>query len=325
MISKQLQKLALATCLTVVCFRKVRFTATAVAGQTSGAVSHDAIQRFLAQTRARWSRQLWRQVKNFMKHQIDGCLIIDDTVLGKEKSSWKTEMTSKLWSSAEKRYLYGQSVILLLWTDGHTRVLLDVRFRIRGKSQNKLDLALEMLRCAKDRGICPESVLFDSWYAAAKLLRGVEKLGWHWVCKVKCNRKLNNLVQIKRYWRTTYGSVRATLSGGIQALVVKDRDEYFATSHLHWTAKQVKKAYRLRWVIEEVIKLLKQEFGFETCQARSIPAIYGHAFVCLMAFNKLEQFRVLNNISTIYHIRSVLFNQPLPLKQAWNLDPNLFA
>ena len=123
MLSKQLRLLALTACISVVCFRSVRFTATAVAGQTSGAVSHDTIQRFLALERAKWSRQLWKRVKKFVLKQHGGYLIIDDTVIGKDDGSWKTEMTAKLWSASEKRYLYGQSVVLLVWTDGRTRIL----------------------------------------------------------------------------------------------------------------------------------------------------------------------------------------------------------
>jgi putative transposase len=325
MLSKQLRQIALTACISVVCFRKVRFTATAVAAQTYGAVSHDTIQRFLAQERARWSRQLWKRVKKFFKYRMGGYLIIDDTVICKDDSAWKTEMTSKLWSSAEKRYLYGQSVVLLIWTDGKTRILLDVRFKVKGSTKTKFDLALEMLRSAKDRKIAPDAVLFDSWYAAAKFMTAIRKLGWHWVCKLTSNRKLNGETPVKRRWKTTFGSCRATLAGGIEALIVKDRKAFFATSQVTWTSKQVKKAYRKRWLIEEVIKLLKSEFGFETCQARTIPAIQGHAYVCLMSFNTLELFRVKHNLSTLYHIRSVLFNQPIPLQDAWNLNPSIFA
>lgn len=325
MVSKQLRHLALTACISVVCFRKVRFTATAVSGQTLGAVSHDAIQRILAEERAKWSQQLWKRVKQFFKNHRGGYLIIDDTVIGKDDGSWKTEMTSKLWSASEKRYLYGQSVVLLLWTDGRTRLLLDVRCKTKGSAKTKLDLALEMLRCARDRRIAPEAVLFDSWYAAAKFMAAIRKLGWQWVCKLKSNRKLNGSIQAKRYWRTTYGSSQAMLAGGIKALVVKDGNNFFATSKLNWKPNQVKKAYRKRWLIEEVIKLLKSEFAFETCQARSIPAIRAHAYICLMSFNTLEQFRIKHNISTIYHIRSVLFNQPIPLQCPWNLPPSIFA
>lgn len=61
--------------------------------------------------------------KEVFQNRKGGYLIVDDTVIGKDNSAWKTEMISKRWSSAEKRYLYGQSVILLIWTDDETRIL----------------------------------------------------------------------------------------------------------------------------------------------------------------------------------------------------------
>ncbi len=57
-------------------------------------LSHDTIQCFLAHERARWSRQLWKRVKKSLKNKQGGYLIIDDTVIGKDDGSWKTEMTS---------------------------------------------------------------------------------------------------------------------------------------------------------------------------------------------------------------------------------------
>lgn len=318
MVSKQLQRIALAAYISVVCFRTVRLTATAVASQTSGAVSHDTFQRILATKRARWSRRLWKRAKKHIKS--GGYLIIDDTVINKEASSWKTEMTATLWSASEKRYLYGHNVVVLLWTDGKTRVLLDVQFWVRGGKKTKLDLAVQMLRAAKQRGVCPEAVLFDSWYAAASLLKAVRALGWHWVTRLKANRKLDDTCQVRHRWQTTYGSSVAMLTKGIKAFVVKDGNAFFATSHLDWKPKQVKKAYRKRWIIEEVIKILKSELGFETCQARSIAVIRAHAYLCLMSFNRLEEERLKHGFATIYQLRSVLFQHPIPFNDAWQLD-----
>jgi hypothetical protein len=78
-------------------------------------------------------------------------------------------------------------------------------------------------------------------------------------------------------------------------------------------------------VIDECSKLLKSEFALETCQARTVEPIRAHAYVYLMIFNELELFRTWHNISTLYHIRSVLFNEPIPLQTAWKLNPTLFA
>jgi putative transposase len=325
MLSKQLHTIALTAYISVLCFRKIRCTATAVAQQTSGRVSHDALQRLLCNEQTQWSRQLWKRVKKFINAHPGGYLVIDDTVIGKATGSWKTEMTARLWSSSEKRYLYGQSVVVLLWTDGRTRVLLDIRFYVRGSGMTKLDLAQQMLRSANDRKLTPQAVLFDTWYASATMMKTIRTLGWHWVTKLKRNRCLDGVTRLEHRWRTTYGSTKATLAGGIEAFVAKDGTEFFATSLLHLKPREVKRAYRNRWMIEESIKLLKSEFGLQTCQARRIPTIRAHAFLCLIAFNHLEQFRVQHHLSTLYHIRSVLFNQPIPLQRPWNLDICSFA
>lgn len=108
------------------------------------------------------------------------------------------------------------------------------------------------------------------------------------VTKIKRNRRLDGSTRAEDRWRTTYASAPVTLSGGIEALVVKDGKEFFATSLVKLKPHEVKKLYRKRWMIEECIKLLKSEFGIETCQARTIPTIRAHAYVCLMSFNTLE-------------------------------------
>ena len=329
MITEELRNLALTACILVVCFRNVRFTATAIAGQTSGTVSHDAIQRALSRQGAEWSRKVWKKVKRSILPKIqNGYFIIDDTVICKEDTSWNTEMTSKLWCSSEKRYRYGQNVVLLIWTDGKTRHPIDLRFWVKGGGKTKLTLALDMLRVAKQRcgvGNRPKAVLFDSWYAAAELLLGIRSLGWDWICKIKRNRTLDGDIQVQHRWKTTYASCLTILNGGIKAQVIKDKDHFFATSLLHWKPDAIKKAYRKRWWIEEVIKVLKSELGFQTCQARSIDPIRAHAFICLMCFNELEKERCRRKKSTIGQVRSTLFNQPIPLNRASILNENVLA
>jgi transposase len=107
--------------------------------------------------------------------------------------------------------------------------------------------------------------------------------------------------------RFTATAVATQTRGGIEALVIKGGTEFFAASLLRWKPRQVKKAYRRHWIIEECIKLLKSEFGLESCQARAIPTIRAHAYICLMYFNTLEQFRVKHKyINTLPHTLGVV-------------------
>jgi IS4 transposase len=266
----------------------------------------------------RWSRLLWNRFRHLVANK-GGYLLIDDTVFSKEHSKTLPYL-STLWSASERRNLLGINVVVLVWTDGFTRVPLDLRFWCKEDDRSKLDLAIDMLRVVKQRwDISPDAVMFDSWYAAAKLLKAITRLGWHWVTKLKKNRLLDGTTPVSQRWKTTYGSTIAQLCGKITALVVKDGDHYLATSRLDSKPKAVKKAYAKRWAIEEVFKILKSELHIESCMARSKTAVKAHAYIVLMAFCQLEQERIRHNISTIYELRATLFNMPVPDKLYWNL------
>ena len=45
-----------------------------------------------------------------------------------------------------------------------------------------------MLLKAKERGFCPEYVLFDSWYASLDNLKLIKKLGWLWLTRLTPTR-----------------------------------------------------------------------------------------------------------------------------------------
>ncbi len=72
------------------------------------------------------------------------------------------------------------------------------------------------------------------------------------------------------------------------------------------------------------ISNFSNQITLEICQARTVETIRAHAYICLMSFNKLELFRTRHSLSTFYHIRLMLFNEPVPLQAAWKLDPKLF-
>src|SRR6201986_5456258 len=95
-----------------------------------------------------------------------GYLIIDDTAWAR----WgvQIEAVSWVWSSTHGRLLRGHQVVLLIWTDGRVRVPLVIRLWKKG-GFSQVELAAQLLREAERREMRPESVLFDSWYAAASL------------------------------------------------------------------------------------------------------------------------------------------------------------
>jgi hypothetical protein len=92
-----------------------------------------------------------------------GYLIIDDMVVEKLYAQRLGE-AAWVWSSKPHKVVFGVSVVLLVWTDGQSRI--PVAFRVWHKGGlSKFDLALELLSYARNRLQCrPQFVLFDSWY-----------------------------------------------------------------------------------------------------------------------------------------------------------------
>jgi hypothetical protein len=135
-------------------------------------VSHDRLTRLL---QAEWSGQtlLELAVRTLFVGQR-GYLIIDDTVIPKP---FATAMEGLAWvfSSQERRPVYGFSLVLLVWTDGQLRVPLGLRLWHRG-GPSKYVLALELLSYARNRLRCrPDYGLFDAWYPSQAILKRIER------------------------------------------------------------------------------------------------------------------------------------------------------
>ena len=122
-----------------------------------------------------------------------------------------------------------------------------------------------------------------------------------------------------------YGNHIGKLSENIKALVIKDNDNYWATSDLSLQSSEVKQYYRNRQIIEEFHKILKSELRIEGCSSRESIAQINHIYFVLIAFCQLELFRTMKNISTIYKVRAVLFDCVVPKNLNWNLNVMPFA
>jgi DDE superfamily endonuclease len=99
-----------------------------------------------------------------------GYLIIDDTVLPKPFAT-AIEGLAWLYSSQERKPVYGRSLVLLVWTHETLRVPVGMHLWRRGGASQSA-LALELLSDARNRLRCrPEYVLFDAWYPSKALLK----------------------------------------------------------------------------------------------------------------------------------------------------------
>jgi putative transposase len=264
-------------------------------------VSHDRLTRLL---QADWSGHtlLALTVRTlFGWHR--GYLIIDDTVIPKP---FATAIDGLAWvfSSQERRPVYGFALVLLVWTEGRLRIPLGMRLWHKG-GPSKHDLALELLSYARNRLRCrPEYVLFDAWYPSKRLLKRIRDYGWYFVCRLKKNRRFNGRA-VRAYRRHPYWTECGWLTGGLKVLVVRYGAKYYATNRLALPAAEVRRLYRLRAQIEEVIRVCKDQLGLAGCQARSERAQLHHLICCLMAFCVLERERHDRRIS-IYQLKQRL-------------------
>jgi hypothetical protein len=88
-------------------------------------------------------------------------------------------------------------------------------------------------------------------------------------------------------------------------LVVRYGAKYYATNRLTLPAAEVRRLYRQRAQIEEVIHVCKDQLGLTGCQARSERAQRHHLTCCLVAFCVLERERQDRSL-TIYKLKRYL-------------------
>jgi hypothetical protein len=266
-------------------------------------VSHDRLTRLW---QADWSGHtlLGRAVRTLFSWQR-GYLIIDDTVIPKP---FATAIDGLAWvfSSQERRPVYGLALVLLVWTDGTLRVPLGVRLWRKG-GPSKYELALELLSYARNHLRCrPAFVLFDAWYPSRRLLKRIRDYGWYCVCRLKKNRRFNGHA-VRAYRRHPYWTESGWLTGGLKVLVVRYgakyyATKYYATNRLTLPAAEARRLYRVRAQIEEVIRVCKDQLGLTGCQARSERAQLPHLICCLVAFCVLERERHDRRL-TIYKLK----------------------
>lgn len=336
-MKKLIYQTALFAYVNAICFRNFRPTCTKISEQYNRNiiydsncpyVSHDRLQRLLV-LKSKWNKYIQKHYSCLIKLRKSSpkkktYLVIDDTVLAKPYSK-ELDLLSWIYSPSDRQYLYGINIVFVIWTDGQTRFPIDFRIWNKNDKRTKIDLAMELLKEAKNTyKIRPSYVLMDSFYPAAKLLKLVRKFHWRWIAKIKSNRLINGL-QVQEFFSYRYGNHTGKLSENIRVLVVKDNDNYWATSDLSLQSSEVKKLYRNRQIIEEFHKILKSELRLEGCSSRESIAQINHIYFVLIAFCQLELFRITKSIDTIYKVRAVLFDCVVPKNLNWKLNVIPFA
>jgi hypothetical protein len=110
------------------------------------------------------------------------------------------------------------------------------------------------------------------------------------VCSLKKNRRFSGRA-VRADRRHPYWPECGWLTGGLNVLGVSYGAKYYATHRLTRPAAEVRRLYRWRAQLEEVIGVCKDQLGLAGCQARSARAQLHHLSCGLMAFCVLERER----------------------------------
>ena len=266
-------------------------------------VSHDRLTRLL---QADWSGHILLELACrtlFVRER--GYLLLDDTVIPKPLAT-AIENFAWVFSSQARKPVYGLSLVLLIWTNGTLRVPLGVRLWRRG-GPSQIELALARLSYARHRLRCrPAYVLFDAWSPSKRLLKRICDYGGYFVCRLKKPRRFNGQAR-RAYRRPPYGTGSGWLTGGLKVLVVSYGAKYYATTRLTLPAPEVRRVYRYRAQMEEVIRVCKSQLGLTGWQARSERAQLHHLTCCFVACCVLERERHARQLSIDKRKRQLSF------------------
>ena len=92
--------------------------------------------------------------------------------------------------------------------------------------------------------------------------------------------------------------------------MVRYGQKYYATNRLKLPATEVRRVYRLRTQIEDVIRVCKDQLRLTGCQARSERAQQHHITCCVVAFCVLERERYDRPLSIDQLKRQLSFRGP---------------
>lgn len=195
-------------------------------------------------------------------------------------------------------------------------------------------------------------VLFDSWYASARLIKYVRRQGWHVICTLKSNRLLDG-IQLsqhhKRLKHQPYQRVRAAdgktylvrqlpghlreISFEVRVLISKrhSRDKhpkYLMTTDLSLSVSQVLKGFAKRWSIEVEYWTLKEQLGlsdFRLWHYEAIERWYTLVYLVLafLTWRSRQSGQSLSEVlhqHRMAHARAVLVSACEAVQQTADLD-----
>ena len=161
-------------------------------------------------------------------------------------------------------------------------------------------------------------VVFDSWYASAKLIQFCRRQRWHVICALKANRRIekkridqhDQTLKHKRYQTIQLDAADPTrqartffirsvqghlekVTGEVCAIISRKhpgdkRPKYFACTDLKLSVQQALNFYQKRWPVEVDNFYLKEALGLGDFRLQSYEAIQKWFAVVTLAMNYLQ-------------------------------------
>jgi hypothetical protein len=191
----------------------------------------------------------------------------------------------------------------------------DNRLQYRSKYALTREMLLELAQWLPPG--YPVYVLFDSWYASAKLIKFCRRQGWHVICAIKSNRRLNRkrvdqhdqALRHTHYTRVRMSAVDETrppsyyvrtlcghvedVPGQVCVIISRrrpgdKRPKYFLCTDLSLSAQEALRHYQQRWPVEVDNFYLKEALGLGDFRLQSFEATEKWFAVVLLAMNYLQ-------------------------------------
>jgi len=279
-----------------------RYSAVTLSDVSPTKLSHDAISRWLADTKCQ-PKDIWEAAKtDVLSSNNDGIIIADETVIDKSRSD-KIELISWLYSGTEHDIVKGIGLLNFLWQNNRGEVTpMDYRiYQPPEDGKTKNDHFREMITLAKERGLTPQAVVADSWFSSLNNVKLIRDFGWNWIMGLRKNRIVNRGVSLEKLSIPDEG-LKVHLRGYgwimVYRFVAKNgRTDYIGTNMENSTREKVENIVKRRWSIEVFHRELKQTCGLEHCQSRTGRAQRNHIGFSILTWIRKAKRRSLDNLS----------------------------
>ena len=253
------------------------------------------------------------------KYKKHGLVVIDDTIIHKTGES--IEGVGWIFDHCANKTVLGQSVVTSHYIDSKVNYPIDYRFYFSKKSdyakqaefKSKIQLAIELINDSVIRGI-EGGFVMDSWFICNDVVNEAEKHNRFIVGRIKSDRLVHTrqgLISISEFakslpnesWKEIeiesvkyriFTKVMKFQSLDKKVRVVISHMEgvedpvFIVTNQLGWNVKKIIETYSMRFKIENFYKDVKQNFGLEDCQLRSLKGTKRHWYMAFLAYSLVK-------------------------------------